>query len=46
MVKTLHFHCKRAWVQFLVREISSHMLHGAAKSFITKQTYRVSWDRT
>ena len=32
MVTTLHSYCWRAWVQSLVRELKSHMPHGAAKN--------------
>ena len=31
MVKTLHFHCRGSGVQFLVRELISHMPPGTVK---------------
>ena len=31
VVKTLHLHCLGVWVQFLIRDLRSHMPHSVAK---------------
>ena len=45
MVMTLHSHCWRAWVQSLVRELKSHMPHGAAKNSKKRKIMRGTQNR-